>query len=147
MSLCKDQADTRPAPIPGVNLNKINIIGFCLSPDSRALQLYCQASGLDYQYVEVNMLRGEHKSDKFKEAYPSGHFPILQDGFQAVYGSSFTQMLHIHNRHQTDERKDRMNMKNNLVQLRKLFENYEQRVRPVTQSIRSMLAAQKFAPA
>ena len=50
----------RPGIIPGVNLKKLNIIGFTLNADTRALQLYCQISDLDYQYVEINMLKGEH---------------------------------------------------------------------------------------
>jgi len=59
-ALCKDQADTRPGYIPGVNVDKLNIIGFSLNADSRALVLYCQISGLDMQYIEINMLKGEH---------------------------------------------------------------------------------------
>ena len=59
-SLCKEQSDLRPGIIPGVNLKKLNIIGFTLNADTRALQLYCQISDLDYQYVEINMLKGEH---------------------------------------------------------------------------------------
>ena len=86
-SLCKDQADIRPGIIEGVQLNKINIIGFSLNADSRALLLYCQISGLDFNYIEINMLRGEHQTEEFRKAHPSMSMPILQDGTQSVYGS------------------------------------------------------------
>ena len=76
-SLCKEQSDLRPGIIPGVNLKKLNIIGFVLNADTRALQLYCQISDLDYQYVEINMLKGEHQTAEFKQAHPSMHMPIL----------------------------------------------------------------------
>ena len=145
-ALCKDQADMRPQTVKGVKYDKLNIIGFCLNPDSVALQLYCQASGLDFEYVEVNMIAGENKKPEFIEAHPSGHIPIMQDREQAVYGTSFIQMMHIYNRYQASGNKDRMNMKQNLAQLRKLFEMFDQRVRPVTQQIRKMLCAQRFAP-
>ena len=79
-SLCKDQVDTRPGIIPGVKPNKINLIGFFLNADSRALLLYCQISGLDFEYIEINMLKGEHTTADFKKAHPSMHMPIVQDG-------------------------------------------------------------------
>ncbi len=87
-ALCKDQADTRPGIIPGCKPGKINIIGFSLNADSRALQLYCEISGLDYEYIEINMLKGEHTTADFKKAHPSMHMPIVQDGTQSVYGST-----------------------------------------------------------
>ena len=88
--LCKEQIDTRPgAMIKGVKANKINIIGFSLNSDSRALILYCQLSGLEYETVEIDMLKGEHQTAEFREAHPSGHLPVVQDGVHAVYGSTF----------------------------------------------------------
>ena len=87
-TLCKDQADYRPGIVTGVQPNMLNIIGFCLNSDSRALQLYCAISHLDYNYIEINMLKGEHKTDDFKKAHPSMHMPIVQDGVQSVYGST-----------------------------------------------------------
>ena len=59
-ALCKDQVDTRPGMITGALPDQLNIIGFSLNADSRALLLYCQISGLQMNYVEINMLKGEH---------------------------------------------------------------------------------------
>ena len=97
--LCKDQADTRPGYIPGVQQDKINIIGFALSADSRALQLYCMISQLEFEYIEINILKGEHKTPEFIKAHPSMHLPIMQDGPHSVYGSTMIQMMHICNRY------------------------------------------------
>ena len=117
--LCKDQADTiRPVgtvgSITGVKPVKINLIGFFLNADSRALLLYLQISGLDFEYVEINMLKGEHTTNEFKIAHPSMHLPIIQDGPQSVYGSTLIQMMHICNRYQNTPDMDRMNMSANL---------------------------------
>ena len=76
-TLCKDQADMRPGIIEGCSASKLNLIGFFLNADTRALTLYCQISDLDYNYIEINMLKGEHQTDKFKEAHPSMHLPIV----------------------------------------------------------------------
>ena len=40
-ALCKDQVDTRPGMITGALPDQLNIIGFSLNADSRALLLYC----------------------------------------------------------------------------------------------------------
>ena len=74
--LCKEQVDTRPGHIRGVQQNKINIIGFALNADSRALQLYCLISQLEFEYIEINMLKGEHKTEEFVKAHPSMQVPI-----------------------------------------------------------------------
>ena len=135
--LCNDQVDTRPVgSIVGVKPGKINLIGFFLNSDSRALLLYLQISGLDFEYVEINMLKGEHMTTEFKIAHPSMHLPIIQDGSQSIYGSSLIQMMHICNRYQNSPQKDRMNMTANLYKLNTLFAAFEQRVRPVTKRIR-----------
>ena len=74
---CKESKDYRPGLIEGVKPDKINIIGFSLNADSRALQLYCDISHLDYNYIEINMLKGEHMKEEFKKAHPSMHMPIV----------------------------------------------------------------------
>ena len=112
-SLCKEQVDTRPGVIKGVSADKLNIIGFSLNADSRALQLYCLISQLDFEYIEINMLKGEHKTEEFMKAHPSMHMPILQDGTHSVYGSTLIQMMHICNKYQKTLDLDRMNMRAN----------------------------------
>ena len=56
------------------------------------------------------MLKQEHQTEEFKAAYPAMVLPILQDGYQSVYGSTYIQMMHMCNRYQPTEAKDRMNM-------------------------------------
>ena len=141
---CSEQANMRPGYIRGIQQDKINIIGFALNADSRALQLYCLISQLEFEYIEVNMLKGEHKTDEFVAAHPSMHLPILQDGAHSVYGSTLIQMMHICNRYQTSVDMDRMNMRANQAKCNQFFANFDQRVRPVTKRIRSMLFAKKF---
>ena len=56
---CKESVDMRPEHVyKGVKTDRINIIGFFLNADTRALQLFCEISHLDYNYVEVNMMKG-----------------------------------------------------------------------------------------
>ena len=86
-ALCKEQIDTRPTP-QGLNRLKITITGFFLNSDTRALLLYCQIAGLDYDYTEVNMLKGEHTTEEFKLKHPSMHLPVLEDGPNGVYGTT-----------------------------------------------------------
>ena len=141
---CKESKDFRPGLIEGVKPDKINIIGFCLNADSRALQLYCDISHLDYNYIEINMLKGGHKTEEFKKAHPSMHMPILQDGVQSVYGSTLIQMMHMANRYQTKPDADRLHMINNIQKLNSLFAVFDQKVRPVTQRVRNMLIAKRL---
>ena len=143
-ALCKDQADTRPRTVTGVAIGKVNVIGFFLNADSRALQLYCRISGLDYEYVEINMLEGQHQTEEFKSAHPSLHLPIVQDAYQSVYGSTLIQMMHLANRYQKTEEKDRLSMHPNLAKLNNLFATFDQRIRPVTKRIRTMVIARKL---
>ena len=72
--MCREQVDTRPAiKFP----KKLNVIGFNLNPDSRAMVYFCKLSWLEHEYHEVNMLKGEHLTEEFKTAHPSGVLPIL----------------------------------------------------------------------
>ena len=114
-SLCKDQVDTRPGAIASSSKIDINIIGFCLNADSRALQLYCQISQLPFRYTEKNMLKGEHMTAEFKKAHPSMAIPVLEDGNQSVYGSTLIQMMHLANRYQQNPDSDRLHMQNNIA--------------------------------
>lgn len=59
-SMCGESTDTRPGVIAGKNKDKIQIFGFILNADSRALVLFCQIANLDFDYSEVDMLKGEH---------------------------------------------------------------------------------------
>ena len=52
--------------------------------------------------------------------------------------------MHICNRYQPTADRDRMNMKANFQKLNTLFATFDQRVRPITKRIRSMLLAKKF---
>ena len=70
--------------------------------------------------------------------------PILQDYHQSVYGSTYIQMMHMCGRYQPTVAKDRMNMIANATKLQQLFSTFDQRVRPVTKRIRTMLMVQKF---
>ena len=52
--------------------------------------------------------------------------------------------MHICNRYQTTLDLDRMNMQANQAKCNQLFANFDQRVRPVTKRIRSMLLSKQF---
>ena len=137
-TLCKEQENMRPTgSITGVDPSKINIIGFTLNADTRALRLYCDIAGIDAKFIEINMLAGEHKKAEFTDAHPSGHLPIVQDRAQSVYGSTLIQMMHMSNRY--PDKSSLHITKENLPKLNNLFACYEQRVAPVMKRIRTML--------
>lgn len=85
------------------------------------------------------MLKGEHQSDEFRIAHPSGHIPVLADGVQSVYGTTLIQMTHLANRYKRAD--ERLNMRSNFQQVNQLFAKFDARIRPVTSRIRRMILA------
>ncbi|GFP95051.1 glutathione s-transferase zeta class [Phtheirospermum japonicum] len=51
-------------------------------------------TGLDYEYISVNLLNGEHKSPEFLKLNPLGYIPVLVDG-DIVVADSFSILLYL----------------------------------------------------
>ena len=118
----------------------IQVYGYLLNADSRALLLCLQISGLEnYEYIEVDMLKQEHTEDEFLSKFPSGTIPVMVEGNQTVYGTSQIQMQHICNRY--EKANNKFFMDENKHEVNKLFSNFDSRIRPVCQRIRRMVIA------
>ena len=142
-TLCPGQSDSRPRPASvqrGVNKDRIEVYGYLLNADSRALLLCLRIAGLEnYEYVEVDMLKQEHQEEEFLRKFPSGTLPVMVEGQHTIYGTSQIQMQHICNRYQRAA--ERFCMSENKHDVNKLFSNFDSRIRPVTQRIRRMVLA------
>lgn len=46
------------------------------------------ALGLDYEFAQVNLLKGEHKSEEHIKRNPSGKVPVLEDGDLTIFESN-----------------------------------------------------------
>lgn len=78
--------------------NKVKLIGFSLNAETYAMQLLLKKARISYDYVDVNMLKGEHESEEFEQTHPCKYLPILQDGQAFIYGGTFIMMQHLSNR-------------------------------------------------
>lgn len=57
------------------------------SNNSMRAQLSLDEKGLDYEYVKVDLFRGEHKQPAFLAINPRGQVPALVDGDVCIYES------------------------------------------------------------
>jgi glutathione S-transferase len=51
-----------------------------VSTASRPVILFCEQSGIKYEPVVVDLMKGEHKSPAFLKLNPNGLVPVLEDG-------------------------------------------------------------------
>ncbi len=61
----------------------LKIYGFDVSTPSNAVRMCANALGLSFEYVQVNLPEGEHRSDSFLAVNPIGKVPAIDDdGFR-----------------------------------------------------------------
>ncbi|HUR90909.1 MAG TPA: glutathione S-transferase family protein [Ramlibacter sp.] len=58
-----------------IKLHRLALSGHC-----HRVELFLSLLGLEYELVDVDMLKGEHKSPAFLALNPFGQVPVLQDG-------------------------------------------------------------------
>ncbi len=58
----------------------IQLYGHALSGNSYKVKLMLSLLGLDYEWVPVNLMQGEHKSPAYLALNPFGQVPLLVDG-------------------------------------------------------------------
>lgn len=66
----------------------IKLYGLKLSGHAHRAELFLSLLGLDYEYIEVDLMNGEHKSDAFLKLNPMGQVPALVDGDTVVADSN-----------------------------------------------------------
>ncbi|PZU98462.1 MAG: glutathione S-transferase [Pseudanabaena sp.] len=58
----------------------IKIYGHEVSGNAYKVQLLASLLGVEYEWVRVDLMKGEHKSPKYLARNPFGQIPILEDG-------------------------------------------------------------------
>lgn len=58
----------------------IKLYGHELSGNSYKVRLFLQLLNLDYEWIKVDLLKGEHKSPEYLALNPFGQVPLLRDG-------------------------------------------------------------------
>ncbi|MBD0337503.1 MAG: glutathione S-transferase [Cyanobacteria bacterium Co-bin13] len=58
----------------------IHLYGHELSGNSYKVRLLLSLLGLEYEWIQVDLLKGEHKSPEFLARNPFGQVPVLVDG-------------------------------------------------------------------
>ncbi|XP_048230585.1 glutathione S-transferase T1 [Ricinus communis] len=51
-----------------------------LSEPSRALIAFCKLNGIEFEEIEIDLVKGQHKSPEFKEINPMGQVPAIVHG-------------------------------------------------------------------
>ncbi|KAH8401565.1 hypothetical protein KR009_006525 [Drosophila setifemur] len=65
----------------------IILYGVDMSPCVRTAKLVLKALGLDYEYKEVNLQKGEHLSEEFLKMNPQHTVPVLDDNGTVIWDS------------------------------------------------------------
>ncbi|KAH8236933.1 hypothetical protein KR038_000542 [Drosophila bunnanda] len=65
----------------------IVLYGVDMSPCVRAVKLTLKALGLDYEYKEMNLQKGEHLTEEFLRKNPQHTVPVLEDNGTAIWDS------------------------------------------------------------
>jgi len=48
------------------------------APNPRKVRIFLAEKGVEYELVQVDMMKGEHKSPEFLSKNPSGKVPVLE---------------------------------------------------------------------
>lgn len=72
----------------------LKIYGFDFSSPANKVRMCANALGLDYEYIRVDMLAGEHKSEKYLAINPAGKVPAIDDdGFTLFESNAIMRYL------------------------------------------------------
>jgi glutathione S-transferase len=56
----------------------MKLYNYGTAPNPRKVKIFLAEKDVDYELVEVNMMKGEHKSPEFLSKNPSGKVPVLE---------------------------------------------------------------------
>ncbi|KAK8618987.1 hypothetical protein V6N13_132957 [Hibiscus sabdariffa] len=74
--------------------NKLKLYSYWISSCSWRIRIALNLKGLQYQYIPVNLLKGEHFSPEFQKLNPIGYVPVLVDG-DIVISDSFAIFMYL----------------------------------------------------
>ncbi|KAL6531544.1 Glutathione S-transferase zeta-1 [Orobanche minor] len=78
----------------GEESKKLKLYSYWRSSCSCRVRIALNLKGLDYEYIAVNLLKGEQKSPEFLKLNPLGYVPVLVDG-DIVIADSFAILLYL----------------------------------------------------
>ncbi|KAG9441213.1 hypothetical protein H6P81_017067 [Aristolochia fimbriata] len=58
-----------------------------LSEPSRAVILFCKVNGIEFEEVAINLLKGEHRTQEYKEINPMAQVPAIVHGSLKLFES------------------------------------------------------------
>ena len=105
-------------------------MGDLINSDTRALLIILRIASVDFTFVPVDTMKGEHKTDKFLKEHPSGFLPVLIDGDMRIYGDVLVQITHVARRFQKVN--DRLNFKEYFKEVDQQYGFFRQRVKPLS---------------
>lgn len=62
--------------------------GFAMSPNTRRVRLMLEECGEAYEFVDVDLMTAEHKSDAYRALNPTARVPTLVDGDFVLWESN-----------------------------------------------------------
>lgn len=74
--------------------NKLKLYSYWRSSCSQRVRIALNLKGLEYEYIPVNLLKGEHFSPDFLKLNPLGYVPALVDG-EIVISDSFAILMYL----------------------------------------------------
>ncbi|KAL0375892.1 UNVERIFIED_CONTAM: Glutathione S-transferase zeta class [Sesamum calycinum] len=76
----------------GESSKKLKLYSYWRSSCSCRVRIALNLKGLDYEYIAINLLKGENKTPEFLKLNPLGSVPVLVDGDITV-ADSFAILL------------------------------------------------------
>jgi glutathione S-transferase len=72
----------------------LKLYAFDGSPTSRIILLFCAEENIDIEKVDIDLLKGAHLSDSYKNINPCSFVPVLEDGdFRLTESSAILKYL------------------------------------------------------
>ncbi|KAK4424466.1 Glutathione S-transferase zeta class [Sesamum alatum] len=73
---------------------KLKLYSYWRSSCSCRVRIALNLKGLDYEYIAINLLKGENKTPEFLKLNPLGYVPVLVDG-DIIVADSFAILLYL----------------------------------------------------
>lgn len=66
----------------------IKLYGNKISPPCNKVEICLNALGIDYEFISLDLFKGENKTDKYLAINPSGKVPTIEDGKLKLFESN-----------------------------------------------------------
>ncbi|CBY40411.1 unnamed protein product [Oikopleura dioica] len=65
----------------------MKLYGFIASPPSRAVEITCKLAKVEYEFISLNLMKGEHMDKEFQALNPRHCVPTVVDGDLVLWES------------------------------------------------------------